>query len=118
VGRYGRPKLPAAQRRDAATINVRLNQEEKTIAEERAHDAGVTVHEWARFAALERHPPARPIVPEINREIWDKTEDSLTVLTRAIWRFQPGMEEVLRLSLESVRDDLAEVRNLLLGVEK
>ena len=118
MGRYGRPKLDPSKRRDAATLNVRLNQEEQIIVEEKAHDAGITVHEWARFAALEQHPPARPIIPDINHEVWSKTEVSLAILTRAIWRFQPGMEEVLRLSLEGVRDDLATVRNLLLGVDK
>ena len=49
-------------------LNVRLNQEEKVIVEEKAHDAGITVHEWARLAALERHPPVRSIVPELNHE--------------------------------------------------
>ena len=96
-------------------LNVRLNQEEKVIVEEKAHDAGITVHEWARLAALERHPPVRPIVPELNHEAWLQTGDLIATLTGAIHRFREGREDPLLAAIESVRDELAAIRNLLLG---
>ena len=115
MGKYGRPKLQPHERRDAATLNVRLNQTEREIVEEKAHDAGVTPHEWARLAALERNPPPRQIVPELNKTAWRETARTLATLKGAIWRFQPGMEESLRAVLESVKDELVTVRKMLVG---
>ena len=60
MGRYGRPKLPESERREAGALHIRLNQEERRVVEEKASQAGVTPHEWARLAALERDPPKRP----------------------------------------------------------
>ena len=115
MGKYGRPKLKPHERRDAATLNVRLNKVEREIIKEKAAQAGVTVHEWARLAALGQDPPVRPIVPEINYEAWCETAKLLSTLKAAIWRFQPGMDEALRASLEGTREDLTAVRKLLLG---
>lgn len=115
MGKYGRPKLDPSQRRDAATLNVRLNQEERIIVEEKARDAGITAHEWARLAALERHPPVRPIIPEINHAAWLETAKTLATLKGAIWRFQPGMDDSLKAILERVKDELVTVRKLLIG---
>jgi hypothetical protein len=115
VGRYGRPKLPAHKRRDAATLNIRLNQEEREIVEEKARDAGITVHEWARFAALERHPPLRPIVPEINHAAWLQTGELMETLTGTIHRLREGRQGSLLAAVEGIRAELATVRNLLLG---
>jgi hypothetical protein len=115
LGKYGRPKLKPHERRDASTLNVRLNKVEREIVKEKAAQAGVTLHEWARLAALEQDPPIRPIVPELNYEAWRETAKLLSTLKGAIWRFQPGMEEALRLTLESTREELTVVRKLLLG---
>jgi hypothetical protein len=92
LSKYGRPKLKPHERRDAATLNVRLNKVEREIVKEKAAQAGVTLHEWARLAALEQDPPIRPIVPELNYEAWRETAKLLSTLKGAIWRFQPGME--------------------------
>jgi hypothetical protein len=118
MGKYGRPKSDPSKRRDAARINVRLNYEERIIVEEKARDAGVKPHAWARLAALERHPPVRPIVPEINREAWLETGKLMATLKGAIWRFQPGMEDTLRAMLEGVKEELTAVRKLLVGGDK
>jgi hypothetical protein len=115
MGKYGRPKLPESERREAGALHIRLNEEERKIVEEKASLAGVTPHEWARLAALEQDPPIRPIVPELNYEAWRETAKLLSTLKGAIWRFQPGMEEALRLALESTRAELTAVRKLLLG---
>jgi hypothetical protein len=118
VGKYGRPKSDPSQRRDATRINVRLNREEQIIVEEKARDAGVTPHEWARLAALERHPPLRPIIPEINREMWLETAKTLATLKGAIHHLQPGTDDSLRAMLEGVKDELTAVRKLLVRGEK
>jgi hypothetical protein len=115
VGKYGRPKLDPGKRRDAALINLRLNEEEKVVVEEKARDAGVKVHEWVRLAALERHPPSRPIIPEINHEAWHQTARTLATLKGAIYRYQPGADAALMALLESARDELAALRKLLVG---
>lgn len=115
MGKFGRPKLPDNKRREAGALHVRLNEEERKMVEEKASLAGVTMHEWARLAALERDPPPRQIVPELNREAWLKTAKLMSTLKAIIWRFQPGMEHSLRAALESVRDELAAVRKLLVG---
>jgi hypothetical protein len=117
VGRYGRPKLPAAERRDAAAINIRLNEEELKIVEEKASRAGITPHEWTRLAALERDPPARHI-PELNRQAWLETARLMATLNGAIWRFQEVGEGNLQAAVELVRGELAAVRNLLIGSQK
>jgi hypothetical protein len=117
VGKYGRPRLPDSERREAGALHVRLNQEELKIVEEKASQAGVTAHEWARYAALERDPPKRKIIPELNREAWLELARLMATLNGAIWRFQPGGEDSLRAAVESVRGELADVRNLLIGGE-
>jgi hypothetical protein len=115
VGKYGRPKRDPSQRRDAARINIRLNQEERLIVEEKARDAGIPVHEWARLAALECHPPARPTIPEINHEAWHQTAKTLSTLKGAIYRYQPGADAELMALLESVKDELVGLRRSLIG---
>lgn len=77
----------------------------------------MTMHEWARLAALERDPPARPVIPELNREAWLEMAKLMATLNGAIWRFQGGREGDLRAAVESVRRELAAVRNLLIGVQ-
>lgn len=118
MGKYGRPKAGPGKRRDAPRVNVRFNQEERINVEEKARDAGVPVHEWVRLAALERHPPLRPIIPEINHEAWHETAKTLATLKGAIYRFQPGMDASLIALLEGVKDELVTVRNLLVGGDK
>jgi hypothetical protein len=118
LGRYGRPKLPASERRDAGALHIRLNEEERVIVEEKAAQAGVTAHEWARCAALERDPPKRQIIPELNQQAWLEMARLMATLNGAIWRFQPGGEESLRAAVEAVRGELAEVRNMLIGGSK
>lgn len=117
MGKYGRPKLPEGERRDAGALLVRLNQKERKIVDEKAATAGVTPHEWARLAALERDPPERRLIPELNREAWLEMAKLMATLNGAIWRFQPGREGALRAAVEGVRQELAAVRNLLIGSE-
>ena len=115
MGKYGRPRLPDSERREAGALHIRLNQEERKIVEEKALQAGVTPHEWARLAALERDPPPRQIIPELNRQAWLEMAKLMATLNGAIWRFQPGMDGALKVVVESVRQELAAVRNLLIG---
>jgi hypothetical protein len=96
-------------------LNVRLNREELKIVEEKAALAGVTPHEWTRLAALERDPPPRPYIPELNGEAWHKMAPLLESLGRASRRLQPGWEGSLWAAVEDVRGELASVRNLLIG---
>lgn len=117
MGKFGRPKLPSSKRREAGALHVRLNQEERKIVEEKAREAGVTPHEWARLAALERNPPLRQIIPELNKTAWRDTAKTLATLKTALWRLQPGMEGSLKDMLESVKDELITVRKLLVGDE-
>lgn len=118
MGKYGRPTLDPGKRRDAGCLNIKLNQEEKAIVEEKACEAGVTPHEWARLAALERHPPPRQIIPELNKSAWRETARTLATLKGAIHRFQPDMDAPLRAILEGVRDELVAVRKSLVGGDK
>lgn len=117
MGRYGRPKLPESERRAAGALHIRLNQEERRVVEEKAAQAGVTPHEWARLAALARDPPPRQIIPELNREAWLEMARLMATLNGAVWRFQPGGEASLRSAVESLREELAAVRNTLIGGE-
>jgi hypothetical protein len=115
LGKYGRPKLPEDQRRTSGALHIRLNQEERRVVQEKASAAGVTPHEWARLAALERDPPVRRVIPELNREAWLGLARLAATLNGAIWRFQPDGAGSLRAAVEGLRGELAEVRNLLIG---
>ena len=115
MGKYGRPKLSDEERRTALTLNVRLNASEREIVEQKAHDAGVTPTEWARLAALERSPPARRVIPEINREAWLELARLAATLNAALGRFRSGEEDGLASLTEPLRGELAHVRNLLIG---
>lgn len=117
MGKYGRPRLPDGMRREAGALHIRLNREERKIVEEKASLAGVTPHEWARLAALERDPPPRQIIPELNREAWLEMSKLMATLNGAIWRFHDGREGALKSAVENVRGELAAVRNLLIGGE-
>ena len=115
MAKYGRPRLPESERREAGALHIRLNKEERQIIEEKASSAGVTPHEWARAASLERDPPPRKIIPELNRQAWLEMARLMATLNGAIWRFQPGGEESVREAVEAVRQELAAVRNQLIG---
>lgn len=115
MGRLGRRKLPDDQRRTAATLNVRLNEHELKIVGQKAEQAGVTATEWARLAALERDPPPRRVIPELNRLAWLELSRLAATLNGKMWRFQPGTEDDLSASFEAVRRELQSVRNQLLG---
>ena len=117
MGKYGRPRLPEGERRDAGALHVRLNAEERKVVDEKAARAGVTPHEWARLAALERDPPERRVIPELNREAWLEMARLMAALNGAVWRFRPGGEGSLGAAVDGVRRELAEVRNLLIGGE-
>lgn len=117
MGKYGRPRLPDSERREAGALHIRLNQEELRIVEEKATLAGVTPHEWARLAALERDPPHRQSIPELNREAWLEMAKLMATLNGAIYSFRESREGSLKGALESVRGELAGVRNLLIGGE-
>lgn len=117
MGNYGRPRLPDGARREAGALHIRLNQQERKLVEDKAAQAGVTPHEWARHAALNRNPPERRIIPELNREAWLEMAKLMATLNGAIWSFQPGGEESLGDAIEGVRRELATVRKLLIGGE-
>ena len=115
MGKYGRPKLSDEERRDSLSLNVRLNAQEREIVERKAREAGVTPTEWARLAALERSPPARRVIPEINRDAWLVLARLAAILNNAAGQFQPGDGRELSVTLESLRHELAGVRNHLIG---
>lgn len=118
MGRQGRRKLPDQERRTAAALNIRFNEPEWKVIEEKARQAGVTPTEWARYAALERQPPARHIIPELNQSAWLELSKLTATLNSAIWRFRPGTEHTLSRIFEAVRDELASVRRQLVGDAK
>lgn len=118
MGRQGRRKLPDEQRRTAAALNIRFNESEWKAVEEKAHLAGVTPTEWARYAALERHPPPRRIIPELNQSAWLELSRLTATLNGALWRFRPGGEQALSALFEAVRKELAGVRKQLVGDAK
>lgn len=115
MARYGRPKLPDAERREALKVNVRFNEAERQIVEAKAAAAGVTATEWTRLAALERDPPERRVVPEVNRAAWLELARVAATLNGAIWRLKPQYEHGLMQLLEIVRRELGAVRNGLIG---
>ena len=115
MGRLGRRPLPEEQRRTAGSLNVRFNQEEWKTVEQKAADAGVSPTEWARLAALERDPPPRRAVPELNEPAWRELGTLADALKRTLWRLRPGAEEGLRELFESVREELHHVRMGLKG---
>jgi hypothetical protein len=118
MGKYGRPKLSDKERRDSIMLNVRLNSSERKIVERKAQEAGVTPTEWARLAALEKSPPVRRVIPEINREVWLELARLAATLNTALGRFQTGDERELASTFEALRDELARVRNRLIGNDK
>jgi hypothetical protein len=118
MGRLGRRKLPDDQRRTAATLNVRLNEHELKVVEQKAELAGISPTEWARQAALERDPPPRRIIPELNREAWLELSKLTATLNGKLWHFQALTESDLSASFEAVRRQLETVRNQLLGNTK
>jgi hypothetical protein len=115
MGRYGRPKLSDEERRTALTLNVRLNAGEREIVVRKAREAGVTPTEWTRLSALERSPPARRMIPEINREAWLELARLTATLNTALGRVRPGEEDDLASLTAPLRSELAHVRNLLIG---
>jgi hypothetical protein len=115
MGSYGRPKLADEERRTALSLNVRFNAREKGIVEAKAQQAGLTLTEWARLAAIGSRPPTRRVIPEINRAAWLELSKLAATLNHAIWRFRPGDEHGLRAAIERVREQLASVRNGLIG---
>lgn len=115
MGKYGRPKLSDKERRDSIMLNVRLNADEREIVERKAQEAGVTMTEWARFAALEQSPPARRVIPEINREAWLELARLAATLNTALGKFQTRDGGELASTFESLRGELAGVRNQLIG---
>ncbi len=96
-------------------MNVRLNTGEREIVERKAREAGVTPTEWARLAALEKSPPARRVIPEINREAWLELARLAATLNTALGRFQTGDGGELASTFEALRGELAGVRNQLIG---
>ena len=115
MGRQGRRKLPDQERRTAAALNIRFSELEWKVVEEKARQAGVTPTEWARYAALERRPPMRRIIPELNQSAWLELSRLTAALNGAIWRFRPGTEQALSTLFEAVRNELSSVRRQLVG---
>lgn len=115
MGKYGRPKLSSDERRDSLSLNVRLNREEREIVERKAREAGVTPTEWARLAAMEKSPPARRVIPEINRAAWLDLAHLATMLNVTNERFKTGDDADIIRTFEELRRELASVRNGLIG---
>lgn len=115
MARLGRRKLPDNERRTAGTLNVRLNERELKAIEEKAREAGITPTEWTRFAALERNPPERRIIPALNQSAWLELSKLTATLNGAIWRFRPGNEQALSTLFEIVQQELSRVRSQLVG---
>jgi hypothetical protein len=118
MARFGRRKLPDNERRTAGTLNVRLNERELKAVEEKARQAGVTPTQWARFAALERNPPERRVIPALNQSAWLELSKLTATLNGAVWRFRPGSEQALSTLFEIVQHELASVRSQLVGDTK
>lgn len=93
MGRYGRPKLANAERRTATALLIRLNEEEHRVIEAKARAAGVTMTEWARYAAMERDPPAKKIIPELNRKAWLELSRLAATLNGAIRQQRPDISK-------------------------
>lgn len=115
MAKLGRRKLPDEQRRTAASLNVRFNRQEWETVEQKAAEAGVSPTEWARLAALERNPPPRRAIPELNQKAWLELARLAAALNGAMWRFRPGAEGGLRELFQSVRHELYNVRMQLKG---
>jgi hypothetical protein len=115
MAKRGRPKLPPAERRAAASLNVRFNEAEWKKVEAKARAARLSPTEWARYAAIERNPPAPIIIPELNKSAWRELARLAATLNGAMWRFRPGAEESLRALFEGVRRELGSVRRQLIG---
>lgn len=115
MARLGRRKLPDEQRRTAASLNVRFNQQEWATVEHKAAAAGLTPTEWARLATLNRNPPPCRAVPALNEKAWRELARLTATLNGAMWRFRPGAEDGLRELFLSVREELHSVRMGLKG---
>lgn len=118
MGRYGRPKLPENERREALTLNVRFNEQEKQILIEKARRAGVTATEWVRFCSLEIDPPERRVIPELNREAWLELSRLNSLLCAEITDISDHENVELKDSLITLQQLLIDVRNRLIGNEK
>ncbi len=118
MGKYGRPKLSSDELRDRLSLNVRFNREERETVERKAREAGVTMTEWARLAAVEKSPPARRVIPEINRTAWLELAHLAAMLNSAIGRFQTEDNPEIILTFEALRQELASVRNGLIGNDR
>jgi hypothetical protein len=115
MAKRGRPKLPPAERRAAGSLNVRFNEAEWKKVTAKARAARMSPTEWARYAAIERNPPAPIIIPEVNKSAWRELARLAATLNGAMWRFRPGAEESLRALFEGVRRELGSVRRQLIG---
>lgn len=118
MARLGRRKLPDQERRTAGALNIRLNKYELRVIEEKAREAGITPTQWARFAALERDPPERRIIPPVNQLAWLELSRLTATLNGAIWRFRPGGEQALSRLFDTIRRELSSVRSQLVGDSK
>ena len=118
MAKRGRPKLPPDIRREAAKIKFRVNKAEWEQGQEKARAARLSPTQWARYAFIERDPPAPIIIPELNKAAWRELARLAATLNGAMWRFRPGAEESLRALFEAVKRELAEVRRDLIGGRK
>lgn len=114
MGRLGRKKKAVGEGKERVTA-VRLTLPEREIVEQKAAAAGVTVSEWVRSAALEREPPTRRMIPEINRVAWLELAKLAAALNEATWQFKAEAEPETRRLFETMRCELARFRNTLIG---
>lgn len=113
MGRYGRPKLPADERRTALTLNVRFSEKERLILLRKAGAAGLPATAWARYAALGQTPPTRRAIPRLNTEAWLELSQLAQAVQTAL--AGSGMSRDTLITLKELQAALADFRNLLIG---
>lgn len=99
--------------RNAKAYNVRYSSDEQLLIAAKALCAGTTPTEWIRAASLERRPPARKSVPEINREAWLALADLTTTINSKIWDYSEDGE--LHKSISALRAEITTLRLELMG---
>ena len=115
MGKCGRPKMAEEKRRGAKAYNVRYNEIESSIVEEKAAYAGTTPTEWIRAASLERQPKSKKVIPEINQQAYLQLSKLIEAATEQIWNFAPGDEDELHEILLEVRREVGKLQNILTG---
>lgn len=111
----GRPPKNADDRR-TEPVGFRCTESEMIELRQRAGQAGLTVGEFCRRAALGKSMPAPKIVPEVNREAYADLARASGNLNQVVKMTQTaGMKTE---SLETLRKALSNFRLKLIGVAR